>query len=175
MSHTAISAVLATENLSGRERLVALSLASFANAEQLAWPGAAVAAARAGLGRSAYLVARDRLVARGLIAGGGQRAGRGQASAVRLLFAEHGPWWEGEVNAPLVEAVLAESRARGPARLLLAVIAALADAEGVLEGVSTEELRQVAGLADSTYRRARSAARKWGGRACRGRRWAWAY
>ncbi len=157
MSHTAISAVLATENLSGRERLVALSLASFANAEQLAWPGAAVAAARAGLGRSAYLVARDRLVARGLIAGGGQRAGRGQASAVRLLFAEHGPWWDGEVNAPLVEAVLGESRARGPARLLLATMAAFADSAGVLEGVSTEELGQAAGLADSTYRRARTA------------------
>ncbi len=93
MSHAAIAAVMVAEDLSGHERLVAFSLASFANQEGLAWPGAAVAAARAGLGRSAYLAARDRLVERGMLALG-QPAGRGQASAVRLVLAERGPWWD---------------------------------------------------------------------------------
>ena len=36
--------------------LVAFSLASFANREQRAWPGTPVAAARAGLSRSQYLL-----------------------------------------------------------------------------------------------------------------------
>jgi hypothetical protein len=46
-----------------------------------------------------------------------------------LPFAETGPWWEGEMNAELFEAVLSYSRARGSARLLLAAAAALADEE----------------------------------------------
>lgn len=157
MSHAAIAAVLASEDLSTSERLVAFSLAGFANSEHLAWPGTPVAAARAGLGRSAYLAARDRLLDRGLIVVDDQRAGCGQASTVRLVFAECGPWWEGRVNAQLLESVLAHSRARGPARLLLAVMAALAEHDGSLEGVSTEELRHAAGLADTTHRRARAA------------------
>ncbi|MGO9902934.1 MAG: hypothetical protein ACLP0J_25320 [Solirubrobacteraceae bacterium] len=73
------------------------------------------------------------------------------------MFAERGPWWDGEVNARLLEAALGASRARGSARLLLAAMAALADTDGVLEGVTTEELRQAAGLSNSSYRRARAA------------------
>ena len=132
VSHAAIAAVLAAEDWTPTERLAALSLASFANAQQIAWPGNRVAAARAGLGRSTYLAARERLVARGLIVLGDQPVGRGRPGTLRLAFAEHGPWWDGEVNAQLLEAVLNYSQARGPARLLLATIAALADPDGCL-------------------------------------------
>jgi hypothetical protein len=59
MSYQAIAAALALEDLSAGERLVAFSLASFANREQRAWPGTPVAAARAGLSRSQYLAARE--------------------------------------------------------------------------------------------------------------------
>jgi hypothetical protein len=62
MSHRAIAAALALDDLSAGERLAAFSLASFANRQQLAWPGTRVAAARAGLSRSQYIAARDRLV-----------------------------------------------------------------------------------------------------------------
>ena len=47
-------------------------------------------------------------------------AGRGRASTIALAFADAGPWWEGEVNVELLEAVLSYSSVRGPARLLLA-------------------------------------------------------
>ena len=157
MSHTAIAGVLALDELSAGERLVAWSFASFANREQLAWPGIAAAAARAGLGRSRYLEARERLVRRGLLEVEQRGVGRGQASAVRPLFAQSGPWWDGEVNVELVEAVLGYSGTRGPARLLLATLAAVSDASGVVEGLVTEELCRAAGLANSTYRRARAA------------------
>ena len=40
MSRKAIAAVLAGDDLSGGERLVALSPASFADRENRAWPGA---------------------------------------------------------------------------------------------------------------------------------------
>jgi hypothetical protein len=70
MSVSAIAAALAREDLSAGERLVAFSLASFADRENRAWPGAPAAAARAGLSRSRYLQARDQLVRRGLVAGG---------------------------------------------------------------------------------------------------------
>ena len=80
MSHTAIAAVLACDDLSAGERLVAFSLASFANREQQAWPGIAAATARAGLSRSRYLEAREQLVRRGLLEveerGQGPRAGQ---------------------------------------------------------------------------------------------------
>ena len=46
---------------------------------------------------------------------------------------------------------------RGPARLLLATLAAFANESGVVEELSTDELCRAAGLANSTYRRARSA------------------
>lgn len=156
MSHAAIAGVLARDDLSAGERLVALSLASFANREQLAWPGISAAAARAGLGRSRYLGAREQLVQRDLVVVEDRGRGRGQASAIRLVFAQSGPWWDGDVNAELLEAVLGFSRARGPARLLLAALAALSDATGVVEGLATDELCRAAGLANSTYRRARA-------------------
>ncbi|HWE12346.1 MAG TPA: hypothetical protein VG365_02485, partial [Solirubrobacteraceae bacterium] len=127
MSHQAIAAALAREDLTGGERLVAFSLASFAGRDGRAWPGAPAAAARAGLSRSRYLYDRDKLVGRGLLVVEETASGRGRASTVALRFAADGPWWEGEINAELFEAVLSRSRARGPARLVLAAMAALAD------------------------------------------------
>jgi len=155
VSRQAIAAALAREDLAGGERLVAFSLASFAGRDGRAWPGAPAAAARAGLSRSRYLHDRDQLVRRGLIVLEEIASGRGRASTVALQFAAEGPWWEGEVNAELFEAVLSRTRMRGPARQLLAAIAALADPDGVVRGVSSEELGTAAGVADRTYRRAR--------------------
>jgi hypothetical protein len=66
VSHAAIAALLARQDLSSGERLVAWSLASCANRDQRAWPGIPPASARAGLSRSRYLELRDRLVRRGL-------------------------------------------------------------------------------------------------------------
>ncbi len=156
MSHAAIAAVLAREDISAGVRLVAFSLASFANREQLAWPGLAAAAARAGLNRSRYLDAREQLVRRDVLRVEERGAGRGQTSVIRLLCAQSGPWWDGELNPELFEAVLGYSRTRGPARLLLAAAAALAAPDGTLDDVGTDELRLAAGLADRTYRRARA-------------------
>ena len=157
MSYAAIAAVLARPAVSAGERLVAFSLASYANRDELAWPGSGVAAARAGMSASAFLEARDRLVGRGLVAIEEQGRGRGKASTLRLLFAQAGPWWESDINVELLEAVLCRSRASGSARVLLAVLAALSDKDGVVEDRSTDELRRAAGMADSTYRRARTA------------------
>lgn len=61
------------------------------------------------------------------------------------------------VNAELVEAVLSYSSLSGPARLLLATMAALADEAGVVRDLSTEHLCAASGLTDRTYRRARQA------------------
>jgi len=155
VSRQAIAAALAREDLAGGERLVAFSLASFAGRDGRAWPGAPAAAARAGLGRSRYLHDRDQLVRRGLIVVEEIASGRGRSSTVRLPFAAEGPWWDGDVNAELFEAVLSRTRVRGPARLLLAAMAALSDPDGVVLGMSTEELGTAAGVADRTYRRAR--------------------
>ena len=119
MSREAIAAVLARTDLASGERLVALSLASFAGRENRAWPGAPAASARAGLSRSRYQQAREQLVARGLVAVDERATGRGRASTVTLLFADAGPWWDGDINVELFEAVLSYSRARGPERLLL--------------------------------------------------------
>jgi hypothetical protein len=157
VSHAAIAAVLARRDLSAGERLVAWSLASFANRDQRAWPGIPVASARAGLSRSRYLELRDQLVRRGLLEIETPGVGRGHASAIKVLFAQFGPWQESELNAELLEAVLGYSPTRGPARLLLAALAALADENGNVEGLTTDELCRVAGLANSTYRRARAA------------------
>jgi len=155
VSRQAIAAALAREDLAGGERLVAFSLASFAGRDGRAWPGAPAAAVRAGLSRSRYLHDRDRLVRRGLIVVVEMASGRGRASTVALQFAAEGPWWEGEINPELFEAVLSRTRMRGPARLLLAAMAALADPDGVVRGVSSEELCAASGVADRTYRRAR--------------------
>jgi len=155
VSRQAIAAALAGEDLAGGERLVAFSLASFGGRDGRAWPGAPAAAARAGLSRSRYLYDRDQLVRRGLIVMEEMASGRGRASTVALQFAAEGPWWDGDVNAELFEAALSRTRTRGPARLLLAAMAALADPDGVVRGVSSEELCLAAGVADRTYRRAR--------------------
>jgi hypothetical protein len=145
VSRQAIAAALAREDLAGGERLVAFSLASFAGRDGRAWPGASAAAARAGLSRSRYLHDREQLVRRGLLVVEEVASGRGRASTVALSFAADGPWWEAEINAELFEAVLSRTRTRGPARLLLAAMAALADLERVVRGVSSEELRAEAG------------------------------
>jgi hypothetical protein len=156
VSHEAIAAALARDDVRGGERLVAFSLASFAGRDGRAWPGAPAAAARAGLSRSRYLHDRDRLVRRGLVEIVEKASGRGRSSTVALRFATEGPWWEGEINAQLFEAALSRTCTRGPARLLLTAMAALADVDGVLRGLSNEELCAAAGLDDRTYRRARA-------------------
>ena len=156
MSHRAIAAVLARTDLSIGERLVALSLASFTNREERAFPGNAPAAARAGLGPSRYLEAREQLVSRRLVAIEETGRGRGQATTLIALFAQSGPWSDSEINARLLEHVLSGSSVRGPARLLLATLAALADESGSVDELSTDELCRAAGLANSTYRRART-------------------
>jgi hypothetical protein len=155
VSRDAIAAALARDDLPTGERLVAFSLASFAGSDARAWPGAPPAAARAGLSRSRYLYDRDRLVQRRLVVVEQAASGRGRASTVALLFASNGPWWEGEINAELFEAVVSRSRARGPARLVLAAMAALADESGIVRGLSGVELCAAAGVDDHTYRRAR--------------------
>jgi hypothetical protein len=157
MSRQAIAAVLARSDLAAGERLVALSLASFAGRENRAWPGAATASARAGLSRSRYQQARERLIARGLLVVEERATGRGRASTVRLVFADSGPWWDGEINVELFEAVLSCSTGRGSARLLLATMAAVADECCDIRDLSTERLCAAAGIADRTYRRARAA------------------
>jgi hypothetical protein len=155
VSREAIAAALARDDLPSGERLVAFSLASFAGGDNRAWPGAPAAAARAGLSRSRYLFDRDRLVRRGLVVVEEAASRRGRASTVALPFASEGPWWEGEINAELFEAVLSRSQARGPARLVLAAMAALADESGIVRGLSGVELCAAAGVDDRTYRRAR--------------------
>ena len=157
MSRQAIAAVLARADLASGERLVALALASFADRENRAWPGAPAASARAGLSRSRYQQARERLVVDGLLRVDERATGRGRASTITLAFANTGPWWEGEINVELFESVLAYSLARGPERLLLAAMAAVADEEGAVRELSTGLLCAAAGVADRTYRRARAA------------------
>ena len=157
MSRQAIAAVLARTDLVSGERLVAFSLASFAGRENRAWPGAPAASARAGLSRSRYQQAREALVARGLVAVDERATGRGRASTVTLVFADTGPWWDGEINVEVFEGVLAFSRARGPERLLLATMAPVADDEDTVRDLSIEELRAAAGITDRHYRRAQQA------------------
>jgi hypothetical protein len=156
MSHVAIAAALALEDVSAGERLTAFALASFANREHRAFPGTRVAAARAGLSRSQYLAACDGLQKRGLLAVEESGGGRGRSAVVAVRFAEAGPWFEGEINATLFEATLGYSRARGSARLLLAALAAVADDRREVAGLGTDEIRAAAGMADSTSRRARA-------------------
>ncbi len=158
MSHVSVSSALALDaRVSAGERLAAFSLASFANREHRAWPGTRVAAARAGLSRSQFIAARDSLARRGLLVIEQPGGGRGNSPVVFLSFAAEGPRVDTDVNPPLFEAVLSYSRSRGSARLLLAALAALADDDLTVADVTTEELRAAAGMADSTYRRARSA------------------
>ena len=157
MSRAAISAALARNDLTCGERLVTFSLASFADRDNRARPGTPAAAARAGLSRSRYLQARERIVRGDLILVEEEASGRGRASTLAMTFVAEGPWWDGDINAELFEAVLGYSHAGGPARLLLAAMAALADEHGVVYDLTTEQLCAAAGLADRTYRRARKA------------------
>ena len=99
MSRQAIAAVLARDDLAGGEWLVAFSLASFAGRDDRAWPGASIAAARAGLSRSRSLLVRDRLVARGLLVVELEASGRGRSSSLAMPFVSARPWWKAEVNA----------------------------------------------------------------------------
>ena len=78
------------------------------------------------------------------------------SSTVTLLFADAGPWWDGDINVELFEAVLSYSRLRGPERLLLVTMAAVADEGVAVRDLSTHELCSAAGIADRTYRRARA-------------------
>jgi hypothetical protein len=156
LSYRAIAAALALEDVSVGERLVAYSLASYAGRDHLAWPAARTAAVRAGLSRRQYLAARAVLVERGLVIVE-EVAGRPAGSAVvRLRFAEDGLSIEREINAGLFEAVLAKTSVTGGARALLATLAALANEDGSVEGLSSEEICEASGLSDRTYRRARS-------------------
>ena len=155
MSHEAIAAAMARDDLSCGERLVAFSLASYADRENRAFPGTVAAAGRAGLEKSRYLEARGELVRRGLVVVEHQARGRGRATTLALLFAATGPWWDGEINAEMFEAVLAYSQTQGSSRLLLASFAALADERGVVECVSLDQLCKAAGVAERTYRRAK--------------------
>jgi hypothetical protein len=156
VSHAALAAVLRLDDVSAGERLAAFSLASFANREHRAWPGTPVAAARAGLSRSQYLAARDGLARRGLIEVDAPGGGRGRTPVVWVRFADVGPWGDVEVNPGLVEAVLSYSRTRSSARVLLATLAAIADGHGAVTELSTDDIQAAAGMADSTYRRART-------------------
>jgi DnaA N-terminal domain len=157
VSRQAIAAALAREGLSTGERLVAFSLASFADRDRRARPGTPAAAGRAALEKSWFLDACGKLKRLGLVVVEEAATGRGRASTLRVAFADAGPWWEGEINAELFEAVLGYSRARGSARLLLAAMAALANEQRVVEGVTTSQLCAAAGLSNRTYRRAQSA------------------
>jgi hypothetical protein len=74
---------------------------------------------------------------------------------VTLTFAEHGPRLERDINAEPFEIVLSYSRTRGSGRLLIAALDGLSDSTGMVDSVTTDELRDIAGLADRTYRRAR--------------------
>jgi hypothetical protein len=117
--------------------------------------GRAAAAAQAGLSRSRYLQDRDELVRCGLLVVEEVASDRGNASTVALGLAAEGPWREGEINARAVRRrplPHAHARARASA---VAAMAVLADPDGVVRGVSSEELCAAAGVADRTCRRAR--------------------
>jgi len=160
MSHRAIAAALALEDVSGGERLAAFSLASFANREQRAWPGTRLAAARAGLSRSQYLVALRSLSDRGLVEIETSGGGRGRSALVGLLFADAGELVDEEINAQLFEAILSYTRAKGSARTLLAALAALSAPDGGVDELSTEVLCSAAGISERSYRRACAQLRK---------------
>jgi hypothetical protein len=83
--------------------------------------------------------------------------GRGRSSTLTLGFAKRGPWREERINPQLFQTVLGYTRARVPARVLLATLAALANDEREVLGLTTEEICGAAGVSDRTYRRARAA------------------
>jgi hypothetical protein len=157
MSYRTIAAALALEDVSIGERLVAFSLASYADAEHQTFVGNPAAAARARLSRSQYLAAREQLEGRELISVAVEGGGRGRSSTLTLGFATRGPWREERINPQLFQTVLSYTRARGPARVLLATLAALANDEREVLGLTTDEICSAGGLSDRTYRRARAA------------------
>ena len=156
MSYRTIAAALALEDASIGERLVAFSLASYADTEHQTFVGNPAAATRAGLSRSQYLAAREQLVGRGLISVAAEGGGRGRSSTLTLGFAKRGPWREERINPQLFQTALSYTGARGPARVMLATLAALANDEREVVGLATNEIRTAAGLSDRTYRRARA-------------------
>jgi hypothetical protein len=155
VSHQAIAAALARDDLSLGERQVAFALASFADRDLLAGPGTPAAAGRAGLSKSRFLEARDGLVRHDLLVVERPATGRGRACTLGLPFASEGPWWDGDINAELFEAVLGYSRAHGSARLLVAAMAALANERRIVDGFTTAELCSAAGITERTYTRVR--------------------
>jgi hypothetical protein len=157
LSYLTIAAALALEEVSIGERLVGFSLASYADAEHQTFVGNPTAATRAGLSRSQYLAAREQLERRGLISVAVDGGGRGRSSTLTLDFATCGPWREERINPQLFGTVLSYTRARGPARVLLAALAALANDEREVLCLTTDEICSAAGLSDRTYRRARAA------------------
>ncbi|HEY3771575.1 MAG TPA: helix-turn-helix domain-containing protein, partial [Solirubrobacteraceae bacterium] len=156
MSHRAIAASLTLTGLSTGERLVVFALASFANREQRAWPGTRLAATRAGLSKSQYLAGLRALADRRLVEIEESGGGRARSALIRLAFVEDRVPVELDVNARLFEVVLSAGSTKGSARVLLAVLAALADADGVIAGVTVDALCETAGLSERTYRRARA-------------------
>jgi hypothetical protein len=156
VSRDAVAALLARDDLACGDRLAAFSLASYAGRGHRAFPGATAAAQRAGLSPSRYLQARDRLVRRGLVVVEAEASGRGRSSTVVLTFAASGPWWEGDINVELLEAVLGHSATTGVARLLLAAMAAIADADGAVRDFTTEQICAAAGIAAKSYQRAKA-------------------
>ena len=125
MSRKAIAAVLAGDDLSGGERLVALSPAS----SRTGRTGHGRVRRRRVLG---VAVPRAAGAARPSRARGGRRARdrRGRASRVRLVFAETGRGGTGTSMPSWWRLSLAVAAPRA-ARLLLATMAAVADEDGV--------------------------------------------
>ena len=156
MSRDAIAAVLARDDLACGDRLAAFSLASFAGREHRALPGAAAAAQRAGLSRSRYLQARDRLVRRGLVSSRPRRPGGDGRAPSRWRLRRTGRGGRARSTSSLFEAVLGHSSATGAARLLLAAMAALADADGAVRDFTTEQICAAAGIAAKSYQRAKT-------------------
>jgi hypothetical protein len=156
LSHAALAALLGREDLPVADRLVALAVGTYAGGDQRAWPKTRTAAKRAGLAVRRCEEALERLIDGGEIVVEREGRGRGGAAVLRLVFAQSGPWWEHDVNVGLVETVLDRTGQTGPARLVLAAHAALADADGVVSGFTNDDLTAASGVADTTFRRARS-------------------
>jgi hypothetical protein len=90
------------------------------------------------------------LLTRGLIEIQESGGGRGRSTTVLLRFVD-GARFDGPINAELFETVLCYSRSSGPGRLLVATIAALANEDRELRGVTAEELGAAAGLTVIAY------------------------
>jgi hypothetical protein len=151
MSYRTIAAALALEDLSIGGRLVAFSLG------QLRRRRASDVRREPGGGGEGG--AEPQPVPRGARAARGPRVdlggGRGRSSTLTLDFATRGPWREERINPQLFQNALRYTHARGPARVLLATLAALANDEREVLGLTTEEICSAAGLSDRTAVRVR--------------------